>query len=299
MPAPEGDPRSTRHGPSALARAGRGLLVAAAVVVLFVAYQLWGTAFAHWRGQQDLRSRFDQEVAAARRADPGGVGRTIAYPAVGDPVGVLVIPRIGVDQVVVEGVGATQLAEGPGHYPGTALPGQSGNAAVAGHRTTHGAPFNGLGELGPGDVVSVTTLQGTFTYRVTRSFVVSPDDVAVLDPTTSPQLTLTTCTPKYSAAERLVVDARLTGPPAAITPAPTRTTGSLAGADPADSPTTWLVLAGSVVALAAVVVGVGSRRRRTGSTRAARGLTVAAVVVGLLLLLVAFGALDALLPQSL
>ncbi len=268
-------------------------------MVLFVAYQLWGTALVHWRGQADLRSRFDQEVATARAADQGGAAHRIPYPAVGDPVGVITIPRIGVDQVVVEGVGAAQLAEGPGHYPGTALPGQPGNSAIAGHRTTHGAPFNGLAELRTGDAIDVTTLQGAFTYRVARSMVVSPDDVAVLAPTTTPQLTLTTCTPKYSAAQRLVVEARLVGPPAAATPPPDSAAGTVSGADPVDSVATWLVLAGSVLVLAALGVAVGRVRRRPGSARSARWLTAAAVVVGSVVVFVGFGALDALLPPSL
>ena len=187
---------------------GVWLLVAAGLIVLFVAYQLWGTALVHWQGQRDLRSRFDRALAEARATDHGASPTPIRYPAVGDPMAVIVIPRIGLDQVVVEGVGTGQLAVGPGHYPGTALPGQPGNSGIAGHRTTHGAPFNALAQLVPGDPVVLTTLQGSFTYRVTRSQVVAPDDVAVLRPTVGPRLTLTTCNPKYSAAQRLVVEAR-------------------------------------------------------------------------------------------
>ena len=84
----------------------------------------------------------------------------VAEPAVGDPVGELVIRRIGLDQVIVEGVQTVQLAVGLGHYTATPLPGQMGNAAIAGHRTTHGAPFNGLADLQFGDPIEVTTLQG-------------------------------------------------------------------------------------------------------------------------------------------
>ena len=288
---------------------GSWLLVAAGLVVLFVAYQLWGTALVHWQGQRDLRNRFDHALAQARAADHGTVRRSIPYPAVGEPVAIIAIPRIGLDQVVVEGVGAPQLAVGPGHYPGTALPGQPGNSGIAGHRTTHGAPFNALAELVPGDPVVLTTLQGTFTYRVTRSLVVAPDDVAVLRPTAVPQLTLTTCNPKYSAAQRLVVEARLTTPPAPATPAPVSSArvGSVSGADPLASPGTWIVLLASTLGLAALVLVVDRVRRRASSTgtrrsrrarRNARWTTVAAVPVGLVLLFLAFGALDTLLPQS-
>ena len=295
-------------GRSGLARVGAWLLVAAGLLVLFVAYQQWGTALVHWQGQRDLRTRFDHALAEARAADHGSTAHPIAYPAVGDPVAVIAIPRIGLDQVVVEGVGAAQLAVGPGHYPGTSLPGQPGNSGIAGHRTTHGAPFNALAELEPGDPVVLTTLQGSFTYRVTRSLVVAPDDVAVLRPTAAPQLTLTTCNPKYSAAQRLVVEARLTSPPAPATPTPTATrVGTVSGGDPIDAPGTWIVLVASGLGLVALVAVVGRLRRRVAADggrrsrrarRTARWVTVAAVPVGLVLLFVAFGALDTLLPQS-
>jgi sortase A len=292
-----------------MARAGRWFLVAAGLVVLFVAYQLWGTAIVHWQGQRDLRARFDHALAQARAADHGGGPHAITYPAVGDPVAIIVIPSIGLDQVVVEGVGAAQLAVGPGHYPGTALPGQPGNSGIAGHRTTHGAPFNALAALVPGDPVMLTTLQGSFTYRVTRSLVVAPDDVSVLDATVTPQLTLTTCNPKYSAAQRLVVEARLVTPAAPVTPAPGPRSGAgaVAGADQLDSSGTWIVLVASGAGLVVLVLLVGRLRRRAASgparrvrrsRRTARWATVVAVPVGLALLFLAFGALDALLPQS-
>ena len=79
------------------------------------------------------------------------------------------IPAIGVDKIVVEGVSLADLKKGPGHYPETPLPGQEGNAAIAGHRTTYGAPFNRLDELEPGDEITVTTVQGEFTYEVTET----------------------------------------------------------------------------------------------------------------------------------
>jgi sortase A len=272
-------------------------VVAAGLLVLFVAYQQWGTAQAHWQGQRDLRARFAHALAEAH----GHVAdRTApAYPAVGNPVGILVIPRLGLDEVVVEGVAGAQLAVGPGHYPGTPLPGQRGNSAIAGHRTTHGAPFNGLAELQPGDPVEVTTLQGRFTYRVTRSTVVSPDAAAVLGATAASQLTLTTCTPKYSAAQRLIVVARLVDSPASSTPIPVDSSaGATDASDPVRSPGTWLLLAGTVLALVGLVVGVGAVRRRTTSRRLARAAPWLAVPVGAVLLYAAFATLDTVLPPT-
>jgi sortase A len=136
-------------------------------------------------------------------------------PELGEAVAAVQIPSIGVEQFVVEGVTRDDLRKGPGHYPSTPLPGQPGNAAIAGHRTTHGAPFNQLDELVPGDPIVVTTLNGIYTYRVTESFVVDPSDISVLDPVVDEAtgvenvLTLTTCTPEFSARQRLVIRAEL------------------------------------------------------------------------------------------
>ena len=138
------------------------------------------------------------------------------------------IPAIGVDWTYVEGVSVGDLKKGPGHYPETPWPGQKGNAALAGHRTTYGQPFHDLDQLEPGDEVVVTTIQGRFVYEVRETMIVPPEQVEVLgadfwdfddDPATSDNtLTLTACHPKYSAAERIVVAAELQGGPAPLTP---------------------------------------------------------------------------------
>ena len=119
------------------------------------------------------------------------------------------IPKIGVDKVFVEGTGREDLKKGPGHYPGTPLPGQIGNAAIAGHRTTFGAPFYDLDKLAPGDEIITQTLAGRYTYKVRETLIVKPNDVYVVDNTPDAQLTLTTCNPKFQASERLVVKADL------------------------------------------------------------------------------------------
>ena len=131
--------------------------------------------------------------------------------AEGDAVAHLRIPAIDVDKIVVEGVEVGDLKRGPGHYPDSPMPGQPGNAAIAGHRTTYGAPFNRLDELGQGDEILVTTAQGAFRYEVQRSLIVKPDEVEVLDDFGDDRLTLTACHPKYSARERIVVVASLVG----------------------------------------------------------------------------------------
>ena len=130
-------------------------------------------------------------------------------PAEGDPVGEIRIPAIGLDQVVVEGTNTNDLRQGPGHYIGTPLPGQGGNAAIAGHRTTYGHPFYNLDGVKPGDPIVVTTLQGVFVYDAFKQVVVAPGDTSVINNVFANYLTLTTCNPRFSASSRLVVVAKL------------------------------------------------------------------------------------------
>jgi sortase A len=129
----------------------------------------------------------------------------------GDPVARIELPRIGVDKIVVAGVDKNDLKKGPGHYPETPLPGQLGNSAIAGHRTTFGQPFFDIDKLETGDEIIVTTLAGRYVYRVTGQEIVSPSEyqvIATTDPTVA-TLTLTSCHPKYTARERIIVFAEL------------------------------------------------------------------------------------------
>lgn len=188
-----------------------GLITLGVIILIFVVYQLFGTNLTEAGNQAKLKANF-----LAAPTAPFSAGATDTGPSApsGGAIDHLVIPRIGVDKYVVEGVEEADLVNGPGHYPGTVLPGQSGNAAIAGHRTTYGAPFFRLDELKPGDVIDLTARGGQrFRYQVSGSQVVSPDDVAVLAPTPDARLTLTTCNPVYSATSRLIVTAALVGLP--------------------------------------------------------------------------------------
>jgi LPXTG-site transpeptidase (sortase) family protein len=150
-------------------------------------------------------------------------------PPAGAAVGKLEIPAIGLSQIVVEGTDEDDLAEGPGHYIGTALPGYSGNVAIAGHRTTYGAPFNRLAEVAKGDMIFLTATDGAvLPYRVVATpSAVAPTDVSVLGDFDDNRVTLTTCTPEFSAAQRLVVVADFVGAATSSATAPTAsTTGS-------------------------------------------------------------------------
>ena len=121
----------------------------------------------------------------------------------------IIIPKVGIDQVIIKGVGVEELKNGPGHYSGTALPGKKGNVGIAGHRVTYTKPFNRIDELVAGDEIILETLSHTYTYKVEFSKVLDPSDVSMLRPSNKAELTLTTCTPKYSARQRLDVRAIL------------------------------------------------------------------------------------------
>jgi len=127
----------------------------------------------------------------------------------GDPLGRIRIPAIGVSDVFVEGTDAGDLRRGPGHYPATPLPGQRGTVAIAGHRTTYGAPFHDVDDLDPGDRIELDMPYGRFTYRVERLRIVAPTATEVTDRVGFDRLVLSACHPLYSAAQRIIVFAKL------------------------------------------------------------------------------------------
>lgn len=219
----------TPAGGTTLKRVALVLVGTGVLLLAFVAYQLWGTALYEHQAQARLRQELRTELGAKAEQDDAPQKSSApldtnaseaeitsraapleADPAVGRPIGFMSIPVIGMSgDAIVEGTGEAQLQEGPGHYQGTALPGEAGNAAIAGHRTTYAHPFYNLNEMQPGDLIYITTNQGLFDYQVTASQVVAPTNVSVLGATPVPTLTLTTCNPRYSATQRLVVTAVL------------------------------------------------------------------------------------------
>ncbi len=155
----------------------------------------------------------------------------LVYPDNGEAIARMIIPAIDVDEIVVAGVEVEDLRKGPGHYSTTPLPGQPGNAAIAGHRTTYGAPFGQIDELAPGDEIIIETLQGRFVYRVLPGGrgmagrtpghrIVAPTALEVLDDQGDNRLTLTSCHPKYSSKQRIIVHAELVGDPVVRLPRP-------------------------------------------------------------------------------
>lgn len=237
---------------------GRVMIASGVLILLFVTYQLWGTGIRTDASQRELGEKFTRAKEEAKAnpsrdngANPNGEnaagttsttapGATLpgeGTPAEGDfpppkpgnAIGQIKIPKIGVDFFFVEGVDLNYLAEGPGHFPGTPFPGQAGNAALAGHRTTWKAPFNRIDELVPGDTIEITTVQGDFTYEVmpqpgltpdapSGNRIVTPSQTEILDqPPGQNSLTLMACHPKYSAEQRIVVVGKLVNAPAATT----------------------------------------------------------------------------------
>jgi sortase A len=172
--------------------------------------------------QARLSGDYDRRAAAFRpRLARGlaGVQREVADEAraygrsirPGDPIGRLRIGRIGLKMVVVQGTDHDSLKKGPGHYAGSALPGQGHLVYVAGHRTTYLAPFASIDDIRIGDYVRFTVPYGTFTYRVTRHYVVADNAVGVLKDTGSEILRLQACHPRFFATNRYLVDAKLVG----------------------------------------------------------------------------------------
>jgi sortase A len=127
----------------------------------------------------------------------------------GDAIGRIRIPEIDVNKVVVEGTDGDSLRKGPGHYPETPLPGIRGTVAIAGHRTTYGAPFRDLDKLEKGDELVVEMPYGRFVYEVEDEQIVEPSATYVTRRVGHDRLVLTACHPKYSAAQRIVIFARL------------------------------------------------------------------------------------------
>ena len=126
-------------------------------------------------------------------------------------IGEIRIPKIGLVHPVYEGVTLTVIDNGPGHWPGSALPGQVGNSVFAGHRVTHSRPFRNVDKLVPGDEIIFVMQNGTFTYKVTKQEIVKPTDTWIVNPTPTATLTLFACHPPGSAAKRIVIRADFVG----------------------------------------------------------------------------------------
>ena len=208
---------------------GKFLISVGFGVLLFVAWTLWGTGLSTDRAQAALEVDFGrQDPIDARELSREGVQSIKVddsfQPGPGEAVFRMVIPGIEVREMVVEGVDVESLRKGPGHYPDCRRgfekplctdeeeiwPGEVGRVIISGHRTTYGAPFYDIDRLRRGDEIRLETKWGDFTYEVTGSEIVPPNSTDIATPVSDkPELVLTTCNPRFSAAERLIVSAEL------------------------------------------------------------------------------------------
>lgn len=183
------------------ARRGVSLL---SLALLLVGVGMLGFPFATNVYQDRIQARLDRQLASPELKQAYRERRV----QTGDSLTRIKIPKLDVDVVVVEGTSQSALRAGAGHYPQTPLPCEIGNVAIAGHRTTYGKPFSNIDRLVPGDLIILETPIGACTYQVSRDpFVVTPTDFSVIAPTADRQLTLTTCHPRGSARQRLIVKA--------------------------------------------------------------------------------------------
>ena len=240
---PERPPKAPflRYGwRSVIGAIGRLFISLGMLLFGFVAYQLWGTGLQTAASQKALAKEFASKqrsplprptttvtVAPATTVAPVGgsaapttVAATTTTLPKPEPLEIpeadsvfaqLAIPRINMKaNNILSGVSVDDLRKGVGHFRNTSLPGQKGNVALAGHRTTYGGPFLHIDQLQNGDPITFTNLLGElYVYKVTSQTVVAPDDTSVLQPTDSPTLTLVTCTPVGTSTDRLIIKADL------------------------------------------------------------------------------------------
>jgi sortase A len=214
----------TRRTPATVLRAiargtGEVLITLGLVVLLFAAYEVWGKAVIVNAEQSDLEHQLAQDWGqhppTAAPSGPAGSSKATPPPLSGKALARLYVPRMNKIWVVVEGVTAADIRYAPGHYPGTAMPGQVGNFSVAGHRNR--SIFWDLDTLHAGDPVVVETAQTWYVYTVTVTQVVLPTSVEVVAPVpgqlhvkpTKAMVTLTTCNPKFNNYQRLIVHGEL------------------------------------------------------------------------------------------
>ena len=267
---------------------GRTMIVAGLLLLSFVAYQLWGTGIVESRSQTAIAKQF--------------VKPQPIQPQLGGLVGRITIPSIGVSKYVVAGVRLKDLERGPGLFPGSPMPGQKGNVAIAGHRTTFGAPFSRIDELRGNERIILESKDGTFTYIVNgEPKIVLATDTAVAK-TTNPDIatiTLVSCYPKWTSTKRIVVVATLDS---TVLPLPAT---PLVNSEPIDQqsiagwfhdPTAWptVLFFGLALIVIRIVAGLMTRRGR-------RKIFVYPIAFGIFIptLFLFFGGLTRLLPANL
>jgi sortase A len=193
---------------------GELCLTAGVVLLLYIAYLVWGTAWSASNAQRSLADQLNQAWAHPG-SNPFDFGPDSLHLVTGQPFAFIEIPAFGKSWkfTIVQGTALAQLNVSPGHVPGTQLPGQVGNFAVAGHRVTAGNPFWDEPSLTAGDLIYIQTESNNYTYRVVGKHTVLPTDLSVLDavpghpgqPPNQRMITLITCTPAWTGTHRVIV----------------------------------------------------------------------------------------------
>lgn len=231
----EPGPREGRSAAGRIVRAigiiGRVLVVAGLLLLFYTTYLLWGTSLQTSQAQEGLRNQLaENPIVTDQQVQTGDIppARPAEEPEIGEGLFTMRIPKIGLEHVVVQGVEREELKKGPGHFPDAPYPGESGNVAISGHRTTYGAPFYRLNELEAGDEIVFESGPARYTYRVREQKIVAPTAVEVVEDHGRDELTLTTCHPRFSAAQRLIVHADYEGATlvGGAVPSPSPSTGA-------------------------------------------------------------------------
>lgn len=273
---------------------GRIFVGAGMILLFYTGYLLWGTGVYTKQEQRRAADTLARNpIVTEEKLSKGDIPP--ARPAggavkLGEPLFTLKIPKIGLETVVVQGVGREELKKGPGHFPDcksgatrecvddAKYPGESGNVPISAHRTTYGAPFFRLNELQNGDVIDFVSGRARYRYRVTEQKIVDPvAGFSEVEQHGRDEVTLTTCHPRFSAAQRLIVRGEYMGASLISTPAVSRS-----GATQAPRTGQQPVIPADVLILASVAVGSAlgslalSRRYRATAVYISLGIVGAA-----------------------
>ncbi len=294
------------RGPGRVVRAigifGRVLVLAGVLLLYYTVYLLWGTTLHTNAAQNELAEQMrTTPVVTDDQVAMGDIpaARPASTPDLGAPLFTMEIPEIGLRSVIVNGVGHEELKSGPGRFPdcaevpqgvdciqGSPYPGENGNIAISGHRTTYGGPFLKLDQLQEGDLIDIESGPVRYRYRVREQRIVAPHEVDVVADHGRNELTLTTCHPRFSAAQRLIVhadyeDASLIAPPQPPSGGePALAQGGEADVAPASAPEVPVdvIVLGVVALMAALGALVLSKRFRAVGVYASVSLLGGAVL---------------------
>jgi sortase A len=264
---------------------GLALFGMGVVLALFLLYEFAFTGLREGRSQRAMLPEFTSRLATGTFDDP-------AAPVPSGPIALLEIPSIGTHQIVVQGSSPSDLKRGPGHMPGTPLPGEFGNSVILGHNRLYGGPFGDIHSLHEGDTIVAVTGQGRFQYDVQKVVTVAPGDKDVIGPALDSLLTLVT-SKSPTSSDRVAVVAKLHGDPVAVPQRPQAFAGSDQRGTSGDASGLLLAIIWSALLAATVAVAV---RLHAVWPRAAAHLVTTPVI--LLLLWLIFQSLDLLLPGT-